>query len=74
MPRPTLALTGRLACLSGGLWSAVTRRCFELFSYVLKEIRQEVMQKLRFFVPKPRIAQIMGDDGEKQRSSNDVVG
>jgi hypothetical protein len=52
MPRPTLALTGRLACLSGGLWSAVTRRCFELFSYVLNEIRQEVMQNFAFFCPK----------------------
>jgi hypothetical protein len=48
MPRPRLALAGCLACLSGGLWSAVTWRCFELFNYVLHEIRQEVMPNFGF--------------------------
>jgi hypothetical protein len=58
MPRTTLALTGRLACFSAsssGLLSAVTWSCFQLFNYLLHENRQEVMQKVRIFVPKPRI-------------------
>ena len=52
MPRTTLALTGWLACLSasssGGVLSAVTWSCLELFTYKLHENRQEVMQKFGF--------------------------
>lgn len=59
MLRTTLTLTKWLACFSassGGVLSAVTWSCFELFNYLLHENRQEVMQKCRIFVPKPRIA------------------
>jgi hypothetical protein len=51
MPRTTLAVTGLLACLSAsssGLLSAVTWSCLELFTYILHEIRQEVMQDFGF--------------------------
>ena len=51
MPRTTLALLGWLACFSassGGVLSAVTWSCLELFTYLLHENRQEVMQKFGF--------------------------
>jgi hypothetical protein len=48
MARPILALTGCFACFSSGLLSAVTWSCFELFTYVLREIRQEIMQNFGF--------------------------
>lgn len=51
MPRTTLALIGWLACFSassGGVLSAVTWSCLELFTYILHENRQEVMQKFGF--------------------------
>jgi hypothetical protein len=59
MPRTTLALPEWLTCFSasfGDVVSAVTWSCVELFNYLLHENQQEVMQKVRFFVPKPRIA------------------
>ena len=61
MPRTTLALLGWLTCFSassGGVLSAVTWSCLELFTYLLHENRQQVMQKVRIFVPKPWIARI----------------
>jgi hypothetical protein len=44
-------LTRWLACFSassGGVLSAITWSCLELFTYILHEIRQEVMEKLGF--------------------------
>jgi hypothetical protein len=44
-------LPGWLACFSassGGVSSAVTWSCLELFTYLLHEIRQEVMEKFGF--------------------------
>jgi hypothetical protein len=52
------ALTEWLVCFpasSGGVLSAVTWSSLELFTYVMHENRQEVMQKFRIFVPKPWI-------------------
>jgi hypothetical protein len=58
MSRTTLALPEWLTCFSasfGDVVSAVTWSCVELFNYLLHENQQEVMQKVRIFVPKPRI-------------------